>query len=225
MLSIICKNPKIKQGDKFHRLTAIGPEFRLRGLKNGLPIAAQNATVYRCDCGAATVQYRNNVIDGRVKSCGCLRESRHSSFGLTHGDSKTKLYRLWKAMKERCESSSHKSYPDYGGRGIRVCDEWNKDFVAFRDWALANGYKPGLQIDRYPDNDGNYDPSNCRFTAQKQNVNNTRKNVFIEWRGERKTITQWSEDSRCCVNYGCFRKRLRDGWEIEEAMTTPPIRK
>lgn len=105
----------------------------------------------------------------RDKSCGCHKN-------VTHGDYKTRLYRIWKAMKNRCLNPNNKRYNDYGGRGITVCTEWtDKDngFINFRYWAIQNGYKEELQIDRI-DNNGNYSSDNCRWVTHQENSQNKR---------------------------------------------------
>ena len=90
-----------------------------------------------------------------------------------HGESKTRLHRIWKGMKERCTNSKHKQFKDYGGRGITICPEWTNDYTVFRDWALNNGYKENLTIDRI-ENDGNYEPNNCQWITRTEN-NRSRK--------------------------------------------------
>ena len=100
----------------------------------------------------------------KCKSCGCNK--------IKHGEIHTKLYRVWSNMKNRCSNSKHPAYKNYGGRGITICNEW-LEFIPFRDWALSNGYQESLEIDRI-DNNGNYEPSNCRFITAKENCQNQR---------------------------------------------------
>jgi hypothetical protein len=118
----------------------------------------------------------------------------------------TRLYRIWKGMIARCSYSYHESFPNYGGRGIKICSAW-LDFQQFAFWASQNGYQPSLVIDRKNKN-GNYEPDNCQWTAQKDNNNNTRANVHITMFGETKTIAQWGEDTRCAVNKKTFTNRI-----------------
>ena len=121
----------------------------------------------RCSCGKERVVYGGSLRSGRSKSCGHYYRARGN---MKHGGRWTKLYMVWDSMRSRCFTVSNKDYESYGGRGITVCNEWN-DFSAFREWALTNGYKEGLSIDRI-DNDGNYEPSNCRWaTAHEQRIN------------------------------------------------------
>jgi hypothetical protein len=109
----------------------------------------------------------------------------------------------------------------YGGRGISVCELWQTNFVAFKEWAESAGWKKGLQIDRR-DNNGNYTPENCRIVTPAQNSLNTRRNLFITAFGETKTVKEWAEDSRCVVCAKTLRARVRlHGYEGETAITQP----
>lgn len=111
----------------------------------------------------------------------------------THGFScdYPKLYEVWVTMKSRCENPNRKKYKDYGARGIKVCDEW-QDAEAFCKWALSNGYKEGMQIDRR-DNDGNYEPSNCHWVTPKNNSRNRRNTVYLTIGNETKCVAEWCE--------------------------------
>lgn len=104
---------------------------------------------------------------------------------------KDKLYVVWHEMVRRCHSPKYKGYHNYGGRGIKVCAQWYK-FLPFYEWALANGYKISLRLDRI-NNDGDYEPTNCHFVTHKQNCNNTRKSRYVEHNGLKMTISQWAD--------------------------------
>jgi hypothetical protein len=123
-------------------------------------------------------------------------------------------------MKRRCEDRSNPAYPRYGGRGIFVCDEWVADFGMFRAWALQNGYAPHLTIDRFPDNDGPYAPSNCRWATPTEQNRNRRDNNPVVYLGETLLISQLAE--RCGLPQGALWLRIRRyGWPVEKAVTQP----
>ncbi len=141
-----------------------------------------------------------------------------SPFSVLHGESHTKLYGVWMAMKSRCRRT--KGRIDYVEKGITVCSEWIRNFPVFKKWALANGYRSGLQIDRR-DNDGNYSPKNCRFVTPSENMSNRSVNRMLTIRGKRKTCQQWAKDRSSAVCPGTFWLRIHRGWPPEQAFTVP----
>lgn len=141
-------------------------------------------------------------------------------FTTRHGGSKTKLYYIWASMNDRCSRQKCPRYKDYGGRGIAVCSEWRHDFVAFRDWAVANGYVEGLTIERC-NNDLGYSIENCKWITRGDQNKNTRNTRFLVIFGERKSMVEWSEDPRCVVDHQRINVRLFQGWDAERAITTP----
>lgn len=120
-------------------------------------------------------------------------------------------------MKKRCYNLKYKRYNDYGGRGIKICNEWLNDFKVFYDWAMQNGYKDNLTIDRI-DVNGNYEPSNCRWANIKTQANNKRNNRIIEYKGEFHTMSEWANIYN--INYKLLHSRLKKGWNIEKALFT-----
>lgn len=135
---------------------------------------------------------------------------------------KSPLRSRYNKIKERCYSPNCKSYHRYGGRGIKMCDEWLNDFSAFETWCLQNGYAPNLMIDRI-DNDGDYSPTNCRFATNKENCQHKGNTRFYTYNGKTQNLMQWCTELN--LPYGTILNRLsRNGWTFERAITTP-IRK
>lgn len=135
----------------------------------------------------------------------------------SHGDTGTRLHRIWQNMKARCYRKSAREYENYGGRGITVCEEWRSNYEKFKEWAINNGYADNLTIDRINVN-GNYEPTNCRWITNKEQQNNRRDNACYEFNGETKTLAQWSEELGIC--YKTLQKRIRK-WGVEKAFTEP----
>lgn len=182
---------------------------------------AENATNGRvqwrcvCDCGNQTVCRAFNLQSGHTRSCGCLHEEGTRT---THGMKRSRLYRTWESMKTRCNNPNAQRWDDYGGRGIEVCEEWRDSFEAFRDWALANGYRDDLTIER-KDNDGPYSPENCRWATKEEQARNKRSNVFMTLNGKTMTITQWAKEIG--IDRRTIAKRKKLGWSDERALTEP----
>ena len=171
----------------------------------------------KCDCGNEKIVKTTDLVRGVVKSCGCLAKQALIERCVTHGKTKHPLYSKWHTMKSRCNNSNNASYERYGGRGIKVCDEWENSFQAFYEWAMANGYKEGLSIDRI-DNDGNYEPANCRWVTQEEQCNNRRTSHKLTYEGETHTITEWSKITG--IKRKIISQRVNNlGWSIERALT------
>ncbi len=146
----------------------------------------------KCDCGTIKEVAKTSLTKKRSLSCGCLRKEKLSKKMTKHNKSKTKLYKVWYGIKERCLNSREVDYKYYGGRGIKMSDEWRNDFMAFYNWSMANGYKENLTIDRI-NNDGNYEPNNSRWVDRKKQANNTRRNHFFTYKNEKHTLSEWEE--------------------------------
>lgn len=179
----------------------------------------------RCDCGREKIVVSRSLVNGNSKSCGCLETGRFmNGVGrIMHGGSGERLYRVWGGMRNRCYDKNRPEYPNYGGRGIRVCDEWLHDYSAFRDWAYANGYDPSLSgkecsIDRI-DVDGDYCPENCRWVSMKVQTFNKRNTHRIEYRGKMISLTEASE--LCGIVPNTISERIKRGWPVEKAIETP----
>lgn len=140
-------------------------------------------------------------------------------FKPTHGQTETRLYYIWTSMKARCTNPRCKSFKHYGGRGIRVCEEWAQSFEAFQAWALPNGYTDNLTIDRI-DNDKGYDPDNCRWVDRTTQSRNRRNNRFLTYNGETRTIGEWAEIVGI-RNEVIWHRVVTHGWDIEKALLTP----
>lgn len=122
-----------------------------------------------CDCGNTAYVRGAKLSNGHTKSCGCLRREETAKRSCSHRFSKTRLYRIWCNIKTRCTNQNAHNYKFYGGKGVSICEEWKHDFLAFYNWAMANGYEHGLTIDRR-DSEGNYCPANCRWITQSENA-------------------------------------------------------
>lgn len=173
----------------------------------------------KCICGVVKVIPLARIKNGNTVSCGCRIIRLTIERNTKHGLSKTKIYRVWEGMRERCEYEKHESYRHYGGRGISVCEEW-KDFMTFYNWATGNGYKDGLVLDRFPNVDGNYEPGNCRWATLIQQMRNMSTNRVIEYNGQKKCVAEWAEIFG--LRAGLIYDRLNKlGWGIHKSLTTP----
>lgn len=169
----------------------------------------------QCECGnkCRVLPYQFNK--GAVKSCGCLKKNSPATIDKR---SKHPLYGLWRQMVGRCENLNHPKYYRYGARGIKVCDEWH-DFWKFVEWSDSIGGRPkNCTLDRI-DNDGNYEPSNCRWATSFQQSINRSSSHRLEYNGEAKTIAEWSLSTG--LDWSLIHNRVSKGWSAEKALTTP----
>ena len=202
-------------GQRFGSLVAIK---RVESNKSG-----KARWLCQCDCGNQKIIDRYCLTKGWTKSCGCLQtESRYGRLS-THGDAGTTLYQKWAGMKRRCQNTHEKAYKYYGGRGINFCEEWNKSFMTFREWALTHGYSDNLELDRI-DVNGNYCPENCRWVSRKEQANNKRNNRTLTLNNETRTMAEWAEITGLSTTCICLRLN-RYGWSVEDALTKPSKRK
>lgn len=198
-------------GNRYGRLVAINPIRKNNGIY----------WVCKCDCGNTTEVLPQHLNRGLIRSCGCLRKDVSSKKNKKHGMSKTRIYKEWKGIKERCLNKNNHAYKNYGGRGITICDEWlgENGFEYFCDWAMQNGYQDNLTIER-KDVNGNYCPENCCWIPIGDQALNTRANVYLEYNGESKPIAQWAKEYG--INYQVFHNRVRNlGWNMERALHEP----
>jgi len=168
-----------------------------------------------CDCGKVTEVRTCHLRSSHTQSCGCLRDDKTSARSKTHGKKYTRLYSIWCAMRQRCGNRNCINYYLYGGRGIKVCESWDNDFIVFYEWAMNNGYADNLTIDRI-DSNGNYEPSNCRWSNMQTQQNNKRNNAFITVNGETHTLAEWGRMKS--LKRDVIRSRIKRGWEPEEAV-------
>lgn len=171
----------------------------------------------RCDCGNIKTVKLTYLKNGDTKSCGCLIREMNWIDGRKH----ERLHSVWNGMISRCKYEKLPAYERYGGRGISVCEEW-KDYLNFKEWALNNGYKDDLTLDRR-DNNGDYEPSNCRWVDLHTQANNTRRNVFLTYNDETHTIAEWSRITGISQNRLYY--RYTHGFSIEEIFSTKRLPK
>lgn len=198
-------------GKKFGKLTAI----RIDKVKR-YKTTVETYWLCECECGNFTSIEASKLKRGHTKSCGCLR--RCSKKGYVTKSDYRKLYRVWIGMKSRCYNPKMDNYKYYGEKGIEVCDEWKDDFQAFYDWSMENGYDSGLTIDRINGNK-NYCPENCRWVTRKEQARNTSQTKSLEYNGQTKTFSEWSEITG--INKETIKQRIRTGWSSEKALETP----
>ena len=137
---------------------------------------------------------------------------------VSHGMYGTRMYRIWASAKARCNNINHSEFELYGARGITFFDEWNC-FEGFYEWAIVSGYQEHLSIDRI-DTNGMYEPDNCKWSTPKEQANNRRSNIVVEYRGETKNLKEWAE--KLNINYKMIWSRLKSGWDVEKAFNKPP---
>lgn len=193
-------------GKIFGRLTAI---HRVKN-RNGSAMF-----LCKCICGNEKIVGAGSLRHGKTISCGCYKKEFYETLR-THGMTRTPIYKIWRGMIRRCENPQHKHYKEYGGRGVKVCSRWH----IFENWYADLGERPSPKhtLERI-DNNGDYEPGNCKWATRKEQQNNTRRNHLIEFNGEIKNLKQWSEILG--INYTTLKMRIcQYKWPIAKALTT-----
>lgn len=199
-------------GEKFGRLTVMKADYTDKNYR----------LFWRCVCSCGNVHSvrGDQLKSGSSKSCGCLnselvkiRALKKSAEGRVKDE---RLYNIWQGMRQRCYDENAMEYHRYGARGIAVCNKWLNSYSEFKKWSLRNGYHENLSIDR-KDNDGNYEPENCKWSTPKQQANNRRNSIFITYEGETKTLAQWSEKTK--IAYSCLYRRYKSDWPVKKMLT------
>lgn len=209
------KRKKNLKGIKFGRLLVIEEAESFMG-KNGEVQCA--GWLCRCDCGNKVVIRSNSLRMGATKSCGCLNREKPSN-NIKHHMSGTKLYYVWKEIKSRCLRENDDKYKYYGGRGIKVCKEWLDDFMNFYNWAMSNGYREGLTIER-KNVDGDYCPVNCEWIPfEKQSFNKT--NTIRD--SNNASIAEMAREVGI-VSPQIARDRYKSGWSLHDAISIPKMK-
>lgn len=170
-----------------------------------------------CECGNKIIAEGTLLRRGYYSSCGCKKAERISKTMFKHGKTNTRIYKIWHCMRQRCNNPNYYEAHLYYERGIKICPEWD-NFENFYKWAMENGYKENLSIDRI-DVNGNYEPSNCRWATDIEQANNRRNNHYLVYNGEKHTLSEWARIIN--MNLGTLKSRLKLGWSVEEAFTKP----
>lgn len=193
-------------GQKFQSLTVVKPVYR----------KSRWLWLCKCDCGNETIAYPNLLINGKQKACYCGKSKTFHDMHLRHGESHTRLNNIWSDMKRRCNDKNRKCYIHYGGRGIEYFKEW-ENYEAFRDWAMLNGYKDELTLERKNVN-GNYELSNCCWIPFSRQALNKRNNIVVKINGDKKCLIEWCREMGKV--YSTIHGRIRNqGMTPLEALT------
>lgn len=194
-------------GQRYGRLVAIKPDGPRRWQ-------------FACDCGRGVVIETYSARSGHTKSCGCFRTetaAAQAQVNATHGKTKTPEYYSWKSAMARCSNPNLTEYPDYGGRGIKVCERWR----IFENFLADMGERPSRHhtLDRHPDKNGDYEPGNCRWATKAEQSRNQRSNKIVDYRGRQMSVAEACDLAG--VRESMVGQRLRKGWTFERAISTP----
>lgn len=191
---------------RYGRLSVIGSAYRLK---------RHYYVECLCDCGTRRAFSVHHLKSGASRSCGCLIVDTSR----THGATGTPTYTSWEQMHQRCYNKNNKAYRNYGWRGIAVCERWRGP-SGFANFLADMGTRPeGKSIDRYPNKNGNYEPSNCRWATRTEQNRNSRKNKFLTWKGETLTQSAWAE--RLGIGPKTIEGRLSRGWSVDRTLSEP----
>lgn len=186
---------------------------------------------WHCLCTGCDKNNEKDVTDrslksGESKSCGCHKikvSMQNGKNNRKHNSSHSRLYNIWRGMKQRCYDKHRPEYYNYGGRGIKICAEWKDSFETFQQWALTNGYNETLTLERI-DTNKDYNPNNCCWTTMKRQQRNRRNNLLITYNNVTKTLSEWAEDLGFSTSM-LWRRINISGLSIEEALTIPKHKK
>lgn len=200
------------------RIDITGKTFGQLTVLSELPKEKKCQTaLWLCRCVCGNIVHRFSGSLRRIKgnsSCGCIKTTHK------HGFYKHKFRKKWVTIQDRCYNKNSKDYPNYGGRGISVCEEWRKDFLSFNTWCEKH-YLPNTTLDRV-DNNGDYSPYNCKFSTSKQQCNNRRNNRHLEYNGVVRTLSEWATITG--LKRITISQRIDDGWDIHDALTLKPLK-
>jgi hypothetical protein len=212
-----CGCLRIEKAGQYKKLNLIGKRFgSWTAIEGDIKRKGGKRIFWKCicDCGTERLVSTEDLMSGHSKSCGCSIGIPRGSHGLSYD----KLYKTWSGMVQRCENENSASWKYYGGKGVVVCKEWRLSFKCFWEWANNNGYEDGLTIDRL-DNNGNYEPLNCRWVTIKENNRNKGCIKKLTINGDTKKLVEWCELFN--VNPSTVYRRLKEGWTEIDALLKP----
>lgn len=200
--------------DKFYDV--VGKKYGLLTVVEELMrVKRQRMVLVQCDCSNRTMVSLSNLESGNTKSCGCLAKKIVSELSKKHGLSGHLLYGVWGNIKTRCYNKNLEIYTDYGGRGIKMCDEWHYDFVCFYNWCISNGWQKGLSVERI-NNDGNYEPGNCKMGTPPMQNRNKRNNIYLEYEGKSMCVADWAKELG--IGLTTITQRLNMNLDIDQVL-------
>lgn len=206
---------KVNVGDDFVRLTVTREAAKYHSPKGQM----HRQVECKCVCGNIVIVRTSSLRSGLTISCGCLQREKaavNRRNSATHGMDGTTTYKAWASMKQRCLNPKHEFFNHYGGRGIQVCDSWLESFKNF--FADMGECPEGLTLDRI-ENDGNYEPANCRWATRFQQNSNRRNATLLTMDGETMCVSEWSRKTG--IHQDTIRWRISRGWTVEDALTIP----